>query len=169
MNKIIIVNRNNEIVGESDLRTAIQQELIRRVVRVFLFNDKKEVLLQQRSAKKLLYPNFWENSVTGHVDVGETDEQAAARELDEEMRISEVELKKISTIYCEEPYNNRTLRRFEVIFVGKFNGQARIDPEETSDYRWVPLRDLQKELQEHKEEFTPGCIKGIGELKKWEK
>lgn len=54
---------------------------------VFILNNKKEVLLQRRSAKKKYYPNCWA-LCTGHVEANESVQAAAIREVKEELGIS---------------------------------------------------------------------------------
>ena len=55
-------------------------------VHIWVF-DGEEVLLQKRSADKDVFPNFIDASCTGHIDPGETPEEAALRELSEELGI----------------------------------------------------------------------------------
>lgn len=54
-------------------------------VHVCLFNARGELLIQQRAAAKASYPGYWDVSVGGGVQAGETPRAAAARELREEL------------------------------------------------------------------------------------
>lgn len=55
------------------------------VVHVCIFNNRGELLLQQRSAKKKSYPSYWDVSAAGGVRAGETGREAAVRETREEL------------------------------------------------------------------------------------
>lgn len=55
------------------------------VVNAFIFNDAGQVLLQQRSPDKLYFPSYWDSSVGGSVQAGETIETAMHREMTEEI------------------------------------------------------------------------------------
>ncbi len=55
-------------------------------VAIFIIDDKKQVLLQKRSANKRFDPNKWA-LCAGHVDAGESLESAALREIKEEVGI----------------------------------------------------------------------------------
>lgn len=55
------------------------------VVHVCIFNDKNEMLIQQRQSCKKYYPNIWDVSVAGRSLTGENSRQAAERETREEL------------------------------------------------------------------------------------
>lgn len=59
-----------------------------RTVHVWLLNEKDELLLQLRSHDKSSFPGYWDISAAGHVQSGETELQAAVRELHEELGIT---------------------------------------------------------------------------------
>ncbi|MDV5973583.1 UNVERIFIED_CONTAM: NUDIX domain-containing protein [Streptococcus canis] len=58
------------------------------VVHICLFNDKGEMLIQQRQADKAGWPGLWDVTVGGSALAGETAQQAAMRELEEELGLS---------------------------------------------------------------------------------
>lgn len=57
----------------------------RQVVSVWLFNSQGQFLVQQRQATKHSWPNYWDTSASGAVIAGETSQEAAMRELREEL------------------------------------------------------------------------------------
>jgi len=61
--------------------------LMHRVVHVLVFNSEGSLILQQRSMSKDVAPGKWDTSVGGHVDAGEALEDAALREMEEELGI----------------------------------------------------------------------------------
>lgn len=58
------------------------------VVHICLFNDRGEMLIQQRQAEKAGWPGLWDVTVGGSALAGETAQQAAMRELKEELGLS---------------------------------------------------------------------------------
>jgi len=58
--------------------------LLHPVVHLHIINDRGEIFLQKRSAAKDIQPGKWDTSVGGHVDPGETVEEALKREAAEE-------------------------------------------------------------------------------------
>ena len=57
-------------------------------IHAYLINDKGEIVLQQRSPDKNLYPNYWDVSFAGHVGAGENTLSSAQRECKEELSIN---------------------------------------------------------------------------------
>ncbi|MEN8724141.1 MAG: NUDIX domain-containing protein, partial [Lentimonas sp.] len=69
-----------------ETRSVVHREkLFHRAVHVFVFNTKGELYLQRRSMTKDTAPGKWVSSCSGHVDSGEEYDQAAPRELGEEI------------------------------------------------------------------------------------
>jgi len=61
--------------------------LMHRVVHVLVFDSKGHLFLQKRSMSKDVAPGKWDTSVGGHVEAGESLEDAAQREMEEELGI----------------------------------------------------------------------------------
>lgn len=80
-----------------------------------------EFLLQKVAPNPFYNSGRWTLTSTGHVDVGEEYEEAAARELFEEMGIQGVELNDFSYYQSErEDFRagkNRTYRRHNKVFI----------------------------------------------------
>lgn len=81
------------------LMTNIDKGLLHRAFSVFLFNDKNELLLQQRASEKITFPDMWTNTCCSHPlgipgetgstlpDAIEGVKRAAQRKLDHELGI----------------------------------------------------------------------------------
>lgn len=89
---IQIVDENDQPTFEATKQEAWDNGLWHRVARIMIENNAGEILLQHRSPTKDIFPDCWDNSAAGHVDAGEDYEQAAIRELEEELGFSEIKL-----------------------------------------------------------------------------
>ena len=157
---IVYVDKDDNEVGSGSISNAYDNGITVRIARVFITNNKGELLIQKRSDIHHSLPGRWDQSAAGHVDNGETYEAAAYRELKEEMGIDDVKLHAVKKVYTEETDEKMfTKKRFNTIFAGTFNGKLKIDNKEVSDYQWVLPDDLTKRMADQPNDFTEGFIK----------
>jgi isopentenyldiphosphate isomerase len=158
MSKIAIVSKDDRILGSEERKIVYQKGLIHRLVRVLLFNDRDEVLLQWRSANEDTFPSTWDQSAGGHVDEGEDYDTAAKRELAEELGVKDIKLKLVDKFYTDSQIGEKIIRRFNAVFVGDYSGEFILQKEEVEKVKWFNFVDLMKEVEEKSKNFTPGLI-----------
>jgi ADP-ribose pyrophosphatase YjhB (NUDIX family) len=122
---------------------------------VVLENDQGEILLQRRG-DVVSYPGLWNDSASGHVDVGETYLEAALRETKEEIGVSGVSLVELGKHYGEEKEGSRIRKAFNMLYCGVFNGTPVIDPSEVSEAAWFSRDEVARLIKEKPDDFTPG-------------
>lgn len=148
-----LVDDNDEIVGSVERFVAHRSKTLKhRSIFILLFNDQGELLLQKRSQLKDSFPNFWTVSVSGHVTFGQTYDEAAKREMEEEIGLN-LDLKPLQKIYIEEE------REFAFIYKADCKGDAKInfDQDEISEVKWVALKELPEFIKEN--DLTPSALK----------
>lgn len=155
MKNVQISDKNGAVIGHAPIKEAIEKELVRRVVRVLVFNNNRELFLQLRAPDSKSFPSHWDVSAGGHVDVGETDDHAAVRELAEEIGITGVPLEKIDRYYFEEEEKGKFLASYDILYKTTCE-EVSIDNDEVTGGRWISLEDLESELDEGVIKFTPG-------------
>ena len=104
---IDIVNRKGILTGESCLKSEVHRlGYYHNTAHVWLFTTDGEILLQQRALSKEICPGLWDVSAAGHVDTGETIEDAAIRETFEELnyKLSKTDLIKVGVYLKEQTY-----------------------------------------------------------------
>jgi isopentenyl-diphosphate delta-isomerase len=85
---LVLVNDADEaIVFATKGRCHDGDGLLHRAFSVFLFSREGEVLLQQRSPQKRLWPGAWSNACCSHPRQGETVDAALRRRLYEELSV----------------------------------------------------------------------------------
>ena len=57
-------------------------------VHIWFFTTNGQLLLQQRGKNKTMHPLIWDVSVAGHIAAGETIQQGALREIEEEIGLN---------------------------------------------------------------------------------
>src|SRR5262245_37566182 len=90
---VVLVNSKNKSLGTMEKLTAHSDKTpLHRGFSLFLFNQKGELLLQQRSFKKKTWGGVWSNSVCGHPRLWEKPIAAARRRLLFELGIKNAEI-----------------------------------------------------------------------------
>ncbi|MDJ0736099.1 MAG: NUDIX domain-containing protein [Nostocaceae cyanobacterium] len=85
---IDIVNEKDIVIGQKKRSEIYLQGMVNfRVVNAFLCNCAGEIWLPRRSASKKIFPLCLDMSMGGHVETGETYEDAFKRELQEELNL----------------------------------------------------------------------------------
>ncbi|MFA6262577.1 MAG: NUDIX domain-containing protein [Bacteroidia bacterium] len=153
---IDIVDKNNNVIGSADVKTAHDQKLMHRVVGVFVFDaDDGELYLQTDNKYGKL-----DIAVGGHVQKSETYESAAQREMDEEIGLK-TSIKHISTFLPENARLNHYWAIYEAIAPLEWKFK------ETEEVKALEKRNLQSVISMMKSDpdlFTHGFVNTIKEF-----
>lgn len=134
-----VVNARDEVVGAASDETIAKQSLICRVAFVMLVNSLGQLLLHQRSSSKKSYPLYWSGAAAGHVKLGESYEEAAAREMQEELGVV-TKLEFVGKFYSAEDHE------MVGVFLGKYDGPVTINESEVEQVRFFSVDRLKSEL-----------------------
>ncbi len=152
--QVVLVSESDEILGLMEKMQAHENGILHRAFSVFLFNQKGEMLLQKRASEKYHSPNQWTNAVCSHPRIDETYLEGANRRLKEELGIEAELNEKFHFIYKADVGQNLWEHELDHVFVGNFNGEFHLNPEEVSEVRYISMEDLDKEMKEHPQHFT---------------
>jgi len=152
--KVILVNENDEQIGLMEKIEAHEKALLHRAFSVFVFNDKNELMIQQRALSKYHSPGLWTNTCCSHQREGESNIDAGKRRLHEEMGFSTNLNDTISFIYKAPFDNGLTEHEFDHILVGNFEGQPELNPDEVAAWKWVSLEDLEADMKKNPDIYT---------------
>lgn len=151
-NKVVVADENDNVIGAEFMMDAISKGMIRRAARIYVFNESGQLLIQQRS-KNVLKPLLLDQSAAGHVDEGETYLEAAKRELFEELGLDGYELIEIAISFRTTDFYNAvykiTIPNDTVI---------NIDPEELEQVIWMSVAEVDFQMSDTPEKFTPAFL-----------
>ena len=80
-----IVDEQDRVLSRAPRSRVLRDYHIHRAVMFFVFDEQEQVLVNQRSAQKELYPGYWSIAFGGHVLAGESYDAAVRREIKEEV------------------------------------------------------------------------------------
>lgn len=152
--KVILVNERDEPIGLMPKLEAHEKAVLHRAFSVFILNDKKEVMLQQRAHQKYHSPLLWTNTCCSHQRDGETNIQAGTRRLLEEMGFT-ADLKELFHFIYKAPFDNGlTEHELDHVMIGYYDNEPIINPEEVEDWKWMSIEAIKTDMQEHPELYT---------------
>ncbi len=120
------------------------------VVHICVFNSKNEMLIQQRQANKIGFPNRWDFSAGGSATSGDTSQSAAERELFEEigLRVDMQNKRPQLTINYDFGFDDIYLIEQDVEIESLV-----LQKEEVQSVRWASCEEILRMIAE--EEFVP--------------
>ncbi|WP_417800792.1 isopentenyl-diphosphate Delta-isomerase [Tenacibaculum sp.] len=152
--QVILVDQQDNPIGLMEKIEAHEKALLHRAFSVFVFNNKNELMLQQRAAEKYHSPMLWTNTCCSHQRDGETNIEAGKRRLQEEMGFS-CELEEVFSFIYKAPFDNGlTEHEYDHVMLGRFNDEPIVNPEEVASYKWMPLEEVKNDIESHPEKYT---------------
>ncbi|QMU64863.1 MAG: isopentenyl-diphosphate Delta-isomerase [Flavobacteriaceae bacterium] len=152
--QVILVDEHDNPLGLMPKMEAHQKAILHRAFSVFIFNDKKELMLQQRAANKYHSPLLWTNTCCSHQRYGETSTEAGKRRLEEEMGFS-TDLKEVFRFIYKASFDNGlTEHELDHVMIGTYNGEPKINREEAASYKWMSLASVKKDIEVNPELYT---------------
>jgi isopentenyl-diphosphate Delta-isomerase len=144
---LILVDEADRGVGHLSKKLCHEgQGVLHRAFSLLIFNGSGELLLQQRSASKRLWPLYWSNSCCSHPRRTETMEAAIHRRLYEELGLR-CPLHFLFKFQYQAQFDE-TGAENELcsVFVGRCTDSVKINSDEILAWRWVSPEALQAEM-----------------------
>ena len=164
MEYIDIFDENNNPIGEvKEKQQAHEEGDFHRTAHIWIINDKKELLLQKRSATKKTHPNCWDISGAGHIRARESVIDGAIRELKEELGVEakDKDLQYIATIKSTKNPQNMEFGYVYLLRCNKKIEDYIFEDDEVSEVKYVYFEDLEKMVEDkveglliHEEEYN---------------
>ncbi|WP_044403541.1 isopentenyl-diphosphate Delta-isomerase [Lacinutrix sp. Hel_I_90] len=152
--KVILVNEKDEQIGLMPKMEAHEKGLLHRAFSVFVFNERNELMIQQRALSKYHSPGLWTNTCCSHQREGESNLDAGKRRLMEEMGFVTPLTEKTSFIYKAPFDNGLTEHELDHIMIGYFNEEPKINKAEVEAWKWMSLESVKKDMKEQPDLYT---------------
>ncbi|KXX77939.1 Isopentenyl-diphosphate Delta-isomerase [Madurella mycetomatis] len=174
----IVTDEDDKPIGTASkklchLMTNIDKGLLHRAFSVFLFNDKNELLLQQRASEKITFPDMWTNTCCSHPLNVSTEtgsslpdailgvKRAAQRKLEHELGIKAEQVpldqfRFLTRIHYKAPSNGQWgEHEIDYILFIKANVDLDINKNEVQAVQYVSADGLKKQFEDPSLKFTP--------------
>ena len=167
MTQVILVDENDNPVGTSEKMQAHVEGLLHRAFSVFIFNEKGEMLLQQRALDKYHSGGLWTNACCSHPAPGEETQAAAVRRLQEEMGFETAIEKIFDFVYKTDFDNGLTEYEFDHVFVGQYDRVFKFNKGEVADVCYKSIAEINQSLKTHPENYTVWFHIALPKIEEW--
>jgi len=149
---LLIVDKDDNVIG-SEIRSIVhKKKLFHRSIHVLIFNLEEKIYLQKRGLMKDESPGLWACSVSGHVDYGETYDEACIREIEEEVGITVTSVpKKIFKLDASDITGNE----FSWVYAMTTKEEPIPKPFEIEIGQWFYLEKLDDFISSNKSNIAP--------------
>ncbi len=151
---VILVDEQDHELGLMEKMQAHHEGKLHRALSVFVFNSKKEMLLQKRANSKYHSPGLWTNTCCSHPRKNETVESAANRRLQEEMGMGCELNYRFNFIYKAQLENNLIEHELDYVYTGYSDALPVPNPEEVSAYRYASIEEIEKDIKLNQQNYT---------------
>ncbi|RPI59891.1 MAG: isopentenyl-diphosphate Delta-isomerase, partial [Lysobacterales bacterium] len=152
---ILVDDHDREIGFKPKTDCHLGYGVLHRAFSIFVFNSNNDLLLQQRSPAKMLWPGYWSNTCCSHPRRGEAMATAVTRRLTQELGF---------TCPLEFLYKFKYQAQFGAVgaehelcsvYFGRHDGPVDVNVTEIAAWRFVGVDALERELATAPETFTP--------------
>ena len=151
---VVLVDDHDKGMGIMEKMQAHIEGRLHRAISVFIFNSKKQMLLQRRAMGKYHSPGVWTNACCSHPREGETALEAATRRLYEEVRLAAKLLPAFQFVYKADMGNGLTEHEYDHVFTGKTDEEPDPAKEEVWEWKYMDVDRLKKDIEDNPEQYT---------------
>ena len=145
-NKVVMVDINDNVVGTKEKIEAHKTPILHRAFSIYLYNSSNEMLIQKRADHKYHSVGLWSNACCSHPQLNENIKQGALERLENEIGIKTDIEELFSFIYMNKFNDSLYEYEYDHVFIGKYDGDFILNPEEASDAKWISIDELKKDL-----------------------
>lgn len=148
-----VVDADDRVVGTATRAEIHRLGLLHRAVHIFIFNKSGDIYVQRRSALKDRHPSKLDSSAAGHVDPGESYEQTAVRELEEELGIRADVTEILRVAACPETDNEHVR-----LYSATTDLEPKPNPSEVQSGGFMKSEKLAALIERTPEDFVPAFV-----------
>lgn len=140
--EVVVVNEKDEIIGTMPKDEAHRNGTPHRIAVTYVENNLGQILVQIRMSGSL------DHSSSGHVEVGESYEEAARRELEEELEIRDVKLTSIGKGLMDEKFGHDGSHRVHIFQAFKCLAEpGKLQEDEVKGVYWADPKEILEKMQ----------------------
>ncbi|MBM6551568.1 NUDIX hydrolase [Marinomonas ostreistagni] len=155
---ITLVDRSNHIIGDIPRRLMDFEHDIHRVTFILVFTGPDTLLLQKRTATKAFCPNYYGITTGGVVATGESYDECAARELEEELGVN-IPLQSEGVFFTEGEGFRIWGKVYTCHYDPSAHGALTLQPREVAEVKQLTIDEILNNT--YQLDFTPDTLDAL--------
>lgn len=165
MEQYDLVNEKDDVIGVTDKEESHRNGLLHRAVAIYVFTPDGKIYIQEHIKSGGKY----DHSVGGHVDKGESYDDAAKREGIEELGLTD-KLEKLSVFYSDERFGGSNIRHMFGLYECHPSDKWKFhENEEVKNIFPMTIEEVVTLMNKEPSKFTGGFINTMKEFLKIKK
>jgi isopentenyldiphosphate isomerase len=153
-----VVDDDDHVVGRATRAEMRRDNLLHRAVYILVWSTRGELFVHQRTPTKDVYPAYWDVTVGGVVGAGEGYDEAARRELAEEIG---VRCEVVEPLFAVR-YRDAATQLIGRAYLARHDGPFRLQVEEIVSGGFVSLAAAERIMRDE-----PCCPDGVAVLRRY--
>ncbi|MEW5896929.1 MAG: NUDIX domain-containing protein [Nanoarchaeota archaeon] len=149
---LTVVNEQDNVIRPAPISEVVQKKLLHRAAFTFVLNNNGELFIHKRQFGNRLYPGHYDVCISGGVPFGETYEQTALRELEEEIGAKKTSIELLFSGISRRKNHQVAYK----VFRCNYNGPIKLQKEEIIHGSFIPIDKVKTLIQQEK--FSPDAI-----------
>lgn len=159
-----VVDDEDNVIGKVTWKEMMDKSILHRTSNVMVFNRKGKLFVHKRASNLRLYPSMYGIKIGGSVRAGETYENAAKKELLEEVGMKNPKLIQLFRLKSRRKENNVNRTIFKCMYDGNLN----LDRSEVAEGKFMDVKEVKLLLNNNK--LSPSAVDVFKEyLKRFDK
>jgi isopentenyldiphosphate isomerase len=131
-----VVDEDDRVTGQATRAQMRAQNLRHRATYIFVFNPAGQLFVHKRAAAKDIYPSYYDLAAGGVVAAGESYDDGARRELEEELGIRPQDLRRLFPFRFADPAGTTVNG---MLYSCTHDGPVRLQESEIVAGEWMDL------------------------------
>ncbi|MFH1506527.1 MAG: NUDIX domain-containing protein [archaeon] len=141
-----LVDENDEVVGTINKDEWWNNRQLHRGVTIILLNSEGKIFVHKRVENKKIYPGYYDCQVGGTVHKGETYDNGARREVQEEVGIENPKLEFLFKTRFKTDLENAWVKVYRLVY----DGPLKLQKDEIAEGFWVTIDELKEMFKKEK-------------------
>ena len=155
MNRLILVNDEDHIIGTYPKLKTHEQGLLHRAFSIVILNKRdNRILLQKRALTKYHSRGLWSNSCCSHFSLGHLEEESLHIRLKEEIGVEAKRFTFCGKLRYQVKLEELSEHEIDYIYLARAENDFEINREEVEECKYMSLQEILNAIKDRPEQFT---------------